>query len=265
MLGMNFLDTGTACLRYELRQLQPAAHCTYVLVHEMGGGLENWDDVLPALTRRGDVLRYDLRGAGLSEKLVATPTLAQMAGDLLALIASVCPEGKLLVVGAALGAAIALHAARELQGRVCGLALLCPSLGVAAERQAELEGIADRIERHGMRAVIDSHLARSYPPALRGDAARFAGFRARQMGADPRSYAASYRMLAAMRPEALLGPIPCRTLVLSGTRDGARPPALVQAVAAGLPGAQYRELDGGHFLAWQAPLEVGVELAGLAG
>ena len=248
-----WLDSGAASLRYALRRCGLADACTVVLVHEIGGSLENWGDVVPALAPHCDVLRYDLRGAGLSEKLIATPTLASMVRDLLGLIDALCRTGPLVLAGAAIGAAIALEAARALAPRMRGLALLAPSFGIAAERQPAIEALADRVEHDGMRAVIDVQLERSYPPALRGDAARFDAFRARQLGADPRGYAATYRMLAGMRPERLLGPVPCPTVVLSGTDDGARPPGLVQAVAAGLPGAVYREIAGGHFLAWQAP------------
>jgi len=260
---MTCLDTGDVSLRIALTRCGVPNTGTFVLVHEMGGTLENWDDVVPALSSRCDVLRFDLRGAGLSEKLIATPTLALLSRDVIALIGLLCPTGPLLLAGAAVGAAIGLEAARALAPRMHGLALLAPSFGVAAERQQAIEALADRIERDGMRAVGDEQLARSYPPVLRGDAARFAAFRSRQLGADPRSYAATYRMLARMRPETLLGPVPCRTLVLSGTHDGARPPALVRAVAAGLPGAAYHELPGGHFLAWQAPQAVAAALIGL--
>ena len=40
-----------------------------VLLHEMGGTLDSWDGVFPALSRRWRVLRYDQRGSGLSEKV----------------------------------------------------------------------------------------------------------------------------------------------------------------------------------------------------
>ena len=40
-----------------------------VLLHEMGGTLDSWDDVAPGLGKRFRVLRYDQRGAGLSEKV----------------------------------------------------------------------------------------------------------------------------------------------------------------------------------------------------
>src|SRR5215470_10591580 len=40
-----------------------------VLLHEMGGTLDSWDGVTPGLAAQFRVLRYDQRGAGLSEKV----------------------------------------------------------------------------------------------------------------------------------------------------------------------------------------------------
>ena len=40
-----------------------------VLLHEMGGTLDSWDAVAPGLAETYRVLRYDQRGAGLTEKV----------------------------------------------------------------------------------------------------------------------------------------------------------------------------------------------------
>ena len=63
---MPFIEVNGAALRYDLTSAGPK---TLVLVHEMGGTLESWEWVLPALSRGRRVLRYDTRGAGLSEKI----------------------------------------------------------------------------------------------------------------------------------------------------------------------------------------------------
>ena len=50
-------------------QLAGARGPAVVLLHEMGGTLDSWDAVAPALAESFRVLRYDQRGAGLSEKV----------------------------------------------------------------------------------------------------------------------------------------------------------------------------------------------------
>ena len=62
----DWIEVNGAALRYDL---QGQGASTLVLIHEMGGTLESWNDVLPPLTLRRRVLRYDTRGAGLSEKV----------------------------------------------------------------------------------------------------------------------------------------------------------------------------------------------------
>ena len=52
--------------------------------------------------------------------------------------------------------------------------------------------------REGVRTVADETAANGYPEELRGDRARFEGFRARWLANDPSSFAAIYRMLAGM-------------------------------------------------------------------
>lgn len=80
---MNWIEVNGTSLRYEVSGGGPS---TLVLVHEMGGTLDSWDQVLPALNNGRRVVRYDTRGAGLSEKIGGAVTWDQMAGDLAELL-----------------------------------------------------------------------------------------------------------------------------------------------------------------------------------
>ncbi len=60
---MNWIEVNGTSLRYEVTGAGPS---TLVLIHEMGGTLDSWDQVLPALNASRRVVRYDTRGAGLS-------------------------------------------------------------------------------------------------------------------------------------------------------------------------------------------------------
>ena len=57
---MDFMELDGLTLRYEL---SGKGDRTLVLVHEMGGSLESWDDVAPRFAESRRVLRYDTRGA----------------------------------------------------------------------------------------------------------------------------------------------------------------------------------------------------------
>ena len=63
---MEWIETNGVVLRYEL---SGRGRVPLVLIHELGGSLEFWDPVLPAFQQAFRVLRYDLRGFGMSEKV----------------------------------------------------------------------------------------------------------------------------------------------------------------------------------------------------
>lgn len=73
---MDFVELDGVALRYEL---SGRGDRTLVLVHEMGGSLESWDEIAPQFARSRRVLRYDTRGAGLSQKVRGELSLDTMA------------------------------------------------------------------------------------------------------------------------------------------------------------------------------------------
>jgi len=224
-----------------------------VLIHEMGGTLESWEPIVPTLARRFQVLRYDVRGAGLSQKVRGTLSIGTLAQDLAALLHVLGAPPRVAVMGCAVGAAIAIQFAADFPDRTVALIATSPATGVPAERRAALLARADELERDGAAGHLDERLARSFPPVLRRDPAVFEQVRASRAAADPFGIAAASRMLAGLDMGAALARIGCPTLVLAGEHDGDRPPPGVQAVAAQIPGAAFKVLPTGHFMALQTP------------
>jgi 3-oxoadipate enol-lactonase len=248
---MDFIEVNGTALRYDLTG-DLAGTSTLVLIHEMGGTLESWDAVLPMLARNRRVLRYDTRGAGLSQKVRGPLSIDTMVDDLAALLDALGIAGKVAVAGVAVGGAIALHAAVRCPERIAAVVVSSPATGIASDRRPAVLARVERMEREGLHAVADS-LDSSYPPALRGDAARFGAFRARWLGNDPWSFGAIYRMLVVTDLQPELPQVACPALVLAGALDGTRPPALVEPVARAIPGARYVVLETGHYAAVQTP------------
>src|SRR5215468_1628866 len=114
---MEFAEINGARLRYEL---SGRGERTLVLVHEMGGSLESWEDVARRFADSRRVLRYDCRGAGLSQKV----------------------RGAL--AGIAVGGAIALHFAARYPDRVSAVAVGSPATGIAPELRA---AVLDRVAK----------------------------------------------------------------------------------------------------------------------
>ena len=168
---MDWVETNGVVLRYEL---SGTGHVPLLLIHELGGSLEFWDPVLPAFQQDFQVLRYDLRGFGMSEK-VKTLRLDDLLGDIVGLLDAVAITDPCHVVGPALGAGIALAFAAKYPGRVRRLVVSSPATGVPSERRAQSLQRAETVERGGMRAVVEQSLTRSYPERFRGDRRRFDG------------------------------------------------------------------------------------------
>lgn len=245
-----WIEVNGTALRYEVSGEGPG---TLVLVHEMGGTLDSWDHVLPALSATRRVLRYDTRGAGQSEKLAATPTMALMADDIAALLDALAITGKVAVAGCAVGGGIAMTFALRHAARCAALIAMGPATGMAPERLAATLARAEATVQAGMAGVVEESFANSYPPQVRHDAEHFRQFRARWLANDPHSYACIYRMLAETDLAPSYGMIACPTLLLAGIHDKLRPPALVEPIAQAIPGARFQALDSGHFMAVQTP------------
>ncbi len=254
---MQWVEVNGGSLRYELTGQGDA---TLVLVHEMGGTLESWDHVLPALARSRRVLRYDVRGAGASSKLRGTADLDQLVEDLRALLDVVGVAGPVALAGCAVGGAIAVRFAARFGARA--LVAMAPALGVAPERrQATLER-ARRAEEQGMAPSIDALLDATWPAPLRTDMARFRSYRATLLANDPYSFAATNRMLAGLDMTADCAAIACPTLLLAGRFDQLRPPELIEPLTGRITGARFAALDSGHFMAVQTPGPVAAQIVG---
>jgi 3-oxoadipate enol-lactonase len=247
---MDFIELDGVGFRYEL---SGKGDRTLVLVHEMGGSLESWDEATPRLAGSRRVLRYDTRGAGMSQKLRGQLGIDIMADDIAALLDAIGIAGKVALAGVAVGGAIALHFAARYPERTSAVAAGSPAVGVAPDRRmAALERVA-KIEAEGMAFAVEESMRNGYSPELRGDIRRFERYRARWLGNDPASYATIWRMLASLDMQSALAALRCPVLVIGGSLDRVRPPASAEAVAKTIPCARYVELATGHYMSVQTP------------
>ena len=247
---MDFIELDGVALRYEL---SGKGDRTLVLVHEMGGSLESWDEIVPRFAGSRRVLRYDTRGAGMSQKVRGELGLDTMAADIIALLDALGITGKVALAGVAVGGAIALHFAARYPERTSAVVVGSPATGIAPDRRAAaLERVA-QIEAAGMTLAVETSMLNGYAPELCGDLRRFERFQARWLGNDPGSYAAIWRMLAGTDMQDELTRLRCPVLVIGGSLDRVRPPPLAEAVAKAIPGARYIEVRTGHYMAVQTP------------
>jgi 3-oxoadipate enol-lactonase len=228
---MQWIEANGARLRCEYSQ---GAAGTLVLVHEMGGRLESFDGLVAVLGERWGVLRYDQRGAGQSDRIAGSLSIDTPAADLAGILDALEIPGPVVVVGAALGASVAIRFAAKWPARVTALVLLAPSTGLIAGNEAATIEKIELLEKS----------AREGTPALAGNGTPLP---------DPASSAATWRMLIGLDLAVDLASLSCPVLVAAGSRDTFRPPVHVAEVASRIPGAQSLVLDTGHVMAIETP------------
>ena len=247
---MTYTEINGAGLRYEL---SGKGERTVVLVHEMGGTMESWDEVAPRLASSRRVLRYDTRGAGMSSKVRGHLSIDTMADDIAGLLDVCGIEGKVALAGVAVGGAIALHFASRHAARASAVVVGSPATSIEKDRQSAVLARVAEIEAKGMAIAVDGSMQNGYAEVLRDNKERYDTYRARWLGNDPASYATIYRMLAATDLTDEMTHLTCPVLVIGGELDNSRPAAVSEATAKIIPGARYKLLRTGHYMAAHTP------------
>lgn len=255
---MPWIEINDTILRYRKDGI---GRSTLLLVHEMGGTLESWDFVVEHLQDDFAILRFDLRGCGLSEWKPGGFSIADLSGDMIALLDALSVDEPCAVIGCAVGAAVAIHFAAHHADRTAALVAMAPSVGLPPERRAGAHARAAQLESEGSRPSVDEQLAKAYPNVLRRDIERFEEIRRRRLAANPFSSAALGRMLAELDLTEELARIACPTLVLAGRHDAVRNPEGVAETARLIRRAKMSVLESGHFMPLQTPDLVATAIA----
>ena len=245
---MPWLDANAISIQYQLAGNGPAL----VLLHEMGGTLESWDGIFPAMSAGFRTLRYDQRGFGESEKVRQPFSIETLVDDLEAVLAGTGlppPYHFVTVAAATMQALIYMtHHADNI-----GSFVFCnPFTGADPSRVAALEERAGLAEREGLRKALAVTLDKSWPADM-GDRAAYAAYRGRYLAHDPVCFAAMNRSIVRPNVTHLAKDIRRPTMVVAGRFDQVRPPAASEQFARTIPGARFELIDAVHMMPAQAP------------
>lgn len=249
-VSTNWVDANGVSLRYELTG---SGDDTLVLIHEMAMSLESWDLLMPELTKNHRVLRYDLRGFGLSEKIRGAMTFTEEVEDLRGLLDVLEIKGKVTLIGGAIGGAISLAFAATYPERVKGLVAMSPATSVTPQRRVAVMADAAMSDRSSMRTILAGQLPGLYPLDIRVSDERTNWFLNQERVTDPISMAACLRMIASTDFSDYYPKIVAPTLIIAVGLYPQRPVETVKLVADAIKGAQFEVLQTGHFLAAQSP------------
>ncbi|MGH6769998.1 MAG: alpha/beta fold hydrolase [Xanthobacteraceae bacterium] len=224
-----------------------------VLLHEMGGTLNSWDAVAPALAENYRVLRYDQRGQGQTEKVREQFTNDDAVGDLEAALKQLNLPPPYNFVCVAAASTQVLRFLEKHPEQVASIVLCNPAPGVAADRAGALNERADLAEKEGMAGVMGITLDKSYPPTL-GEPAAYEAYRGRYLANDPVGFGLAHRMLAMTNMLHMLPKVSVPAMVVAGKHDTVRPPAGTEELSKKIPGATFALIEeAGHFLPTTGP------------
>jgi 3-oxoadipate enol-lactonase len=226
----------------------PSGAPVLVLGNSLGTTRELWEPNLAALSERFRVLRYEHRGHGGSPAPPGPYTIAELGGDVLALLDDYEVQDA-LYCGVSLGGMVGMWLAANAPRRIRALALCCTS---ARLPPAQLwRDRAAAVRSGGMasisRQVVGRWFTPGYQTAHPGTVARFVATFERDVV--PEGYAGCCDALADMDLRPLLPGITAPALVIAGAEDPATPPWHGATIAAAIPGARLRVIRGAAHLA----------------
>jgi 3-oxoadipate enol-lactonase len=224
----------------------PATAPVLLLGSSLGTTAALWDNEIEALAREYRVVRYDHRGHGRSPVSPGPYTIADLGGDLIALLDRL-EVRRASLAGISLAGMASMWVASHAPHRVERLALMCTSarLGPATMWATR----AATVRADGLDVIADAVIARWVPPEFaRAHPEIMAGLRAMLVATPAEGYAGCCQAIEVMDLVPDLPQITAPTLVVAGLNDEATPPAHAQVIADAIPGARLSLLAGAAHL-----------------
>lgn len=242
----------------ELHYLASGTGAPLLFIHGAGGNAAIWWQQFAAFTPDHRVIAYDLPGFGRSP----APRPGEMAELFAGAAAAVLDaEGvkSANVVCQSLGGWSGLRLALTRPDRVSRLVLACTMAGVAhPPGVAAFLAARSKMNARGPVSLGLRETFRMSDPAMSYLYDEISGF---NPPLDPALASAAFSPDILLPLEALAA-IRCPTLIIAGENDPIWPPASLQGIAAAIPGAQFRIIEGaGHSPYFEQPVQFNAALA----
>ena len=223
-----------------------------VFANSLGTDLRVWDRLLPLLPAGLRVLRYDMRGHGLSD----APEGDYFMGDLVADAAGLMEAlgfRDAIFVGLSIGGVVAqgLAAERPDLVRAAVLSNTAAKIGTEATWRDRIE----TVRAEGIEAIADGVLEKWFTRAFRAERAEeLAGWRHMLTRTPLDGYCGCCAALAGTDLRESTAGLRQPVLAVAGSDDGSTPPDLVRETAESIVGARFEIIRGaGHIPCVEAP------------
>ncbi len=241
-----WIEVNGVSLRYDL---SGQGSETLVLLPSTGKPLEYWDEILPALAADNrKVLRYDLRGAGLSSRVKAPITMQDHADDLRALLDALSIKNDVMMVGTAFGASVQMLFASQAPERVKGIVNISPSAMLEARPARPFPP-----EPTPTPAPGTDPFGYTYPPELRGNQARWHKYLAMHETNDDISKFLTERLIYSTPFSEVMPKLKCPVLMVATTLYKRRTVESVKELSESIADGRFVVIESGHDAPFQTP------------
>lgn len=223
-----------------------------VLVHSLAMNGAFWAPVVQRLAPHADILTYDCRGHGASDKPTGPYTVELFADDLADLLDHVgWPSA--LVAGASMGGSISLAFAAAYSQRVDALGLIDTTAWYGADAPEKWADRAAKAQREGLQALVGFQQTRwfsdgfreKHPETVDASVATF-------LNNDVAAFAATCHMLGAFDQRSALARLSMPVAIVVGEEDYATPVPMAKAMHDSMPNSSFQIINGARHL---TPLE----------
>jgi 3-oxoadipate enol-lactonase len=246
-MKMPATDSGGVRIRYAESGNPRGA--VLVLANSLGSNMHMWDKVLPAFQSKYRVVRFDMRGHGESAVVPEPFTIEQLGQDVLEVMDKVQAE-RASICGVSLGGLVGLWLGIHAPDRVDRLILANTAARIGSKEIWEQR--IETVDAAGMEALAVVTLERWFTPAYRHKhPEEMEKIRRMIAVTNPQGYTACCAVLrdTDLRVDAVQ--VKAATLVITGSRDPATPPADGRTLREAIKNSSYVELNASHMSVWE--------------
>ncbi|MCE6961340.1 3-oxoadipate enol-lactonase [Cereibacter sphaeroides] len=241
-----------ADLRLHYRDEGTATGAPVVFAHALGSDLRIWDNLIPLLPQELRLVRYDLRGHGLSEVPEPPYAMGALIRDAERLMDALSLRDAVFV-GCSIGGMIAQGIAVKRLDLIRAL-VLCDTAAKIGTAELWQDRI-DQARSYGLESLADPTMKRWFPPAFRASPEGQI-WRERFIEGNPDGYAGGAAAIAGTDFYSTTARLTLPTLAIVGSEDGSTPPDLVRETAGLIKGSRFEIIRGaGHVPSIDKPAE----------
>ncbi len=224
----------------------PADACVLVLGPSLGTDTGLFDPQVAEFARTHRVIRYDLRGHGGSEVVPGPCTMADLAGDVLALFDDLDVD-RFCYAGVSIGGAIGQQLALTVPDRLEKLAIIASAAQFADPPSWAVR--AAQVREQGTEVLVPSRTGTWFTAGWAEEEPAAADRLLAMLRATPaEGYAACCEAIGAFDVRDRLGGVTAPTLAVAGAEDPATTVEMVRLLADGIPDSAFVVVAGAAHL-----------------